>query len=254
MTWFTGTSNAGRVYEVGQRYTMGGDVYRAERNGSFTNERTGKNLVGSSQDPRTVWGGGSSLASGGAATSGRTITGGLPGKPEAGYGAGAAASDGRVTPAAGSGSGSRYAVSGRFAAAAAGALGGPGKITQPYFAGMPVPVDFSTSDAELGEQRWGDGDFLSPTWFFQWGVAARDFYTGTFNTEKIEGDLSALPSAAAYGAKDFARYLDNRKAEILAERARKDAESAAERARRDAADPLWNDPLKVYRESGAYPF
>lgn len=45
---FAGT-HTGRSYNPGQRYSMGGDVYVANANGSFTNERTGQTLVGSSQ-------------------------------------------------------------------------------------------------------------------------------------------------------------------------------------------------------------
>lgn len=45
---FQGVSS-GRTYNSGQRYTMGGDTYVANANGSFTNERTGRTLVGSSR-------------------------------------------------------------------------------------------------------------------------------------------------------------------------------------------------------------
>ncbi|MCP8883019.1 cell wall hydrolase [Devosia sp. XJ19-1] len=45
---FAGT-HTGRSYSPGQRYSMGGDVYVANANGSFTNERTGRTLVGSSR-------------------------------------------------------------------------------------------------------------------------------------------------------------------------------------------------------------
>lgn len=38
---FKGTSS-GRTYTEGQRYTMGGDTYTANANGSFTNDRTGR--------------------------------------------------------------------------------------------------------------------------------------------------------------------------------------------------------------------
>ncbi|WP_157288977.1 cell wall hydrolase [Devosia marina] len=44
---FQGVSS-GRTYNAGQRYSMGGDTYVANANGSFTNERTGRTLVGSS--------------------------------------------------------------------------------------------------------------------------------------------------------------------------------------------------------------
>lgn len=45
---FSGVST-GRTYTEGQKYSMGGDTYVANANGSFTNTRTGKTLVGSSQ-------------------------------------------------------------------------------------------------------------------------------------------------------------------------------------------------------------
>lgn len=44
---FAGTSS-GRSYTAGQRYTMGGDTYVANPDGSFTNTRTGRRLAGSS--------------------------------------------------------------------------------------------------------------------------------------------------------------------------------------------------------------
>jgi len=48
-----GTST-GRAYMPGQQYTMGGNVYTANSNGSFTNDRTGSELRGSSSGGRSL--------------------------------------------------------------------------------------------------------------------------------------------------------------------------------------------------------
>lgn len=45
--YFSGV-NTGRNYEVGQTYRMGNDTYVAQPDGSFTNQQTGRNFVGSS--------------------------------------------------------------------------------------------------------------------------------------------------------------------------------------------------------------
>lgn len=100
MGWFTGTST-GRVYEVGKLYAMAGDTYRANRNGSFTNLRSGVVLDGSSQSERVTWGGGPSSAA--SRSSGQASGGAV--SASAGNGPGAASSMGQVTGEAGTGPG-----------------------------------------------------------------------------------------------------------------------------------------------------
>lgn len=84
--WFTGT-NTGKVYVEGQRYTSAGDTYRANRDGTFTNERTGRTSVGSSQDSRIQWG-----------TTGSLLSSGSSAGPGNGGGGGKAATPGKATP------------------------------------------------------------------------------------------------------------------------------------------------------------
>ena len=84
--WFTGT-NTGKVYVEGQRYTSAGDTYRANRDGTFTNERTGRTSVGSSQDSRIQWG-----------TTGSLLSSGSSSGPGNGGGGGKAATPGKATP------------------------------------------------------------------------------------------------------------------------------------------------------------
>lgn len=67
--WFTGTST-GNVYEVGRSYTMAGDTYTANWDGTFTNNRTGNSLVGSSQDDRVTFGYTGSLTGSGSGSAG----------------------------------------------------------------------------------------------------------------------------------------------------------------------------------------
>lgn len=71
MVWFTGTSTGDR-YNVGQSYESAGRVYTAQADGSFSVNGSNRSVVGSSQDPTTVWGGWStpSVGSGAAAYDG----------------------------------------------------------------------------------------------------------------------------------------------------------------------------------------
>jgi len=45
----------GRRYQVGKRYERNGDTFRANRDGSFTNERTGITFAGSSRSSKVKW-------------------------------------------------------------------------------------------------------------------------------------------------------------------------------------------------------
>lgn len=44
--------------------------------------------------------------------------------------------------------------------------------------GNLLPMDRGWSDAGEAEERYGDSEFLSPTWFYTWGVAAADILHG----------------------------------------------------------------------------
>lgn len=68
MVWFTGTSTGDR-YNVGQSYESAGRVYTAQADGSFSVNGSNRSVVGSSQDPTTVWGGWSTPAVGPGAAS-----------------------------------------------------------------------------------------------------------------------------------------------------------------------------------------
>lgn len=48
------------------------------------------------------------------------------------------------------------------------------KRTPMMIGGEYVHIDPRWSDAGDAEQRWGEGELLSPTWFYQWGVAGAD--------------------------------------------------------------------------------
>lgn len=47
-------------------------------------------------------------------------------------------------------------------------------VTPMMAGGRPVVHDRGWSDAGQAEERWGEGELLSPTWFYQWGVAGAD--------------------------------------------------------------------------------
>lgn len=74
MVWFTGTSTGDR-YTVGQSYSMAGDVYTAQSDGTFRNERTGRETVGSSQS-WVQWGGGGGSLSGSGHVANAAVTAG----------------------------------------------------------------------------------------------------------------------------------------------------------------------------------
>lgn len=201
MTWFTGTSTGDR-YTVGQVYSNASGSYRANPDGSFTNVKTGRTDVGSSQDPRTVWGG-SSIVSGGR-------DGG------AGPGSAAVVAGGRSAVTSGPGSG--ITVSG-----GAGDPGsGPGAFvfgditlepkmkkthTQLVIGGGSVAHDPGWSDAGEVEERWGEGELLSPTWFYQWGVVGADAWK---SVERFrEGNVKRWKKDAQEIDEDFEEFRRN---------------------------------------------
>lgn len=92
MVWFTGTSTGDR-YNVGQSYESAGRVYTAQSDGSFSVNGSNRSVVGSSQDPTTVWGGWSTPAVGSGAAA-------YDGTASPSYGGGAAAGQVYSGPAA----------------------------------------------------------------------------------------------------------------------------------------------------------
>lgn len=250
--WFTGTST-GNVYEVGRSYTMAGDTYTANWDGTFTNNRTGNSLVGSSQDDRVTFGYTGSLTGSGSGSAG-TVG---PGSAQVSSGGGPATSGPGAMGAVSGGQGASPSQSGKPSAAAVASFkhsnsalkfgsdwgfvgGGPDpekELSFPYYRGMLLPIDKQTSNVDVYEERYGDAELGNPTWFASWGVWLADQYVGLAKTENVERDLNALPGAVADGAVSFASYLDARRERV-----------------EQASKPRWQDPLKVYRDLGQYPF
>lgn len=160
---FTGT-NTGNTYVAGQQYVSAGRVYTANPDGTFSRPNADgsiRSTVGSSQDPRVTFGttGGGSVGPGAPRTvAGATGTG--PGNP------GVIGAGGRPV---GGGAGLPPTIAGRVAAA-----GVMPRTTQLWVGGYPLARDLGTSDAQDFEDRYGDSEFLSPTWFATWGIAGRD--------------------------------------------------------------------------------
>lgn len=102
-----------------------------------------------------------------------------------------------VQGAGGSGAGSTGVTTGGKAAGGTGAgssmvtLGPKLKPThtQIVVGGRPLVHNSGWSDAGEAEERFGEGELLSPTWFYQWGVSLAD---------------TASTGAAAYLASPFA--------------------------------------------------
>lgn len=192
MTWFTGTST-GNKYTVGQSYQMGGAIYKAQADGSFASVKAdGSPLVlrGSSQDPRTIWGGSSTLGGG-----------------NGGDGAGSASVVAGPQGARTTGPGSGITVTGGGEAGVG--VGGYVQLepkmkkthTQLVIGGKPVTHDPGWSDAEEAESRWGDGDSpLDPVWYYKWGVWGADTLKGI--REMPIPDLQYAPTPNAKDAQE----------------------------------------------------
>ncbi|MBU1335209.1 MAG: hypothetical protein KJ944_19375 [Alphaproteobacteria bacterium] len=97
------------------------------------------------------------------------------GSGSAGSGPGAVA----VATAPGGG-GSGPGAAGAGVSAVPGAGGGKLKSklqvthTQMMVGGNLLSHDAGWSDAGEAEERWGEGEFLSPSWFYAWGVSGAD--------------------------------------------------------------------------------
>lgn len=129
------------------------------------------------------------------------------------------------------------------------------------WSGEELNLDHTTSDGGEGEQRWGE-------WgggIYGLGVAFNDIlHASSVDTDKLwhdvgtNGDPSKWAPDLASGIIDFAGYLGERKAAIRQREvdfAHAAAEAEHERQWRSEAgkQPMWNDPVKVYRQLGMYP-
>lgn len=260
MAWFTGTST-GKTYEVGKQYVSAGDVYTANANGTFTNERSGRTNVGSSQSPTALFGGYQSLSSPlpglwsndpdwrGSGGSGPGNAGASSAPGYAGRGPGVSGSAGDVVS---SGPGSpvvRKASAGSFLTIAGGNLAMGSKLnktTRLAWSGDELNLDRTTSDGGEGEQRWGEwGGAL-----YGLGVMFNDGLHGVgVNTEKLWTDVGTNGNPTKWApdladaAIDFAGYLGERKAEINEKKRRQEV----------GQDFMWADPLRMYKQWGMYP-
>lgn len=170
---FTGTST-GKVYEVGKLYQSAGDVYRANEDMSFTNLRTGRTNVGSSQsEDVTFWRGPASLTAG----PGNDVVESRQGEsPSGGAGPGSARVGAVVSAHGGGGSGVGASAQVSFQRGQSlGQItggGGPGagvtaagqvavKIDPLYLSGFRIEQDPNTSNAEAFENRFGDSEVLA---------------------------------------------------------------------------------------------
>lgn len=216
MASFKGTSTD-REYTVGQSYTMGGQSWTAQSDGSFSNSKTGQSLVGSSQemaddkyrdksDTAYILGG---IKSG-------AITYVPPSQSTSGPGNGLVVS-GPGNP--GSGPGVPNAVqAGRRSTGITLSGAGPEKTTELYSKGKKLAIDKSTSDGADWEDRWGEwGGGLAGLW-----VMANDLATmadvkhgGIIRNDRVVQDMSAAPAVIRDGMIDFAGYLDERRRENL---------------------------------------
>lgn len=256
MAWFTGTSNAGKTYEVGKQYVSAGDVYTANANGTFTNERSGRTNVGSSQSPTALFGGYQSLSS---------PLPGLWSKDPDWRGSGGSGPGNGSTQ-----SGPGYAGSGPGAYGVAGApqSSGPGNgvvhrkssgsslvletrldpATRIVGNGREWNIDHSWSDGGVGEQRWGEwGGAL-----YGLAVMGNDALYGMgVNTKKVWDDVhhATTPTtwapALADGIEGFGAFLGERRDAFNTP----EAKWARERA--EAVDPWFrNSPIRQYNVDG----
>ena len=63
-------------------------------------------------------------------------------------------------------------------------------ITPIMIDGVNVVHDTGWSDAQEAEDRWGEGELGSPSWFYQWGVAISDLAAQPGN-EAIKGTIDS---------------------------------------------------------------
>lgn len=198
---FTGTST-GNVYRAGQNYSMGGNVYRANSDGSFTNLRSGHTAVGSSQaiaaqqawnDDGFFWGKG--VGSHGDSWFGSSDTGA----------GGAGPGEARVTTGSPAASGGGASSHGTFTV-----TGNPAQaeVTQLIMGGQNMPVDPGMSDMQDVENRYGDSEIISTAAGLS--ILTMDALRGlTVNTGRVSRDFVNAPSWFAGGVNSFAGWLDD---------------------------------------------
>lgn len=192
---FEGTSTK-KIYKVGTLVQgTGGRVLKVNADGSFTDTKSGKVSVGSSQSKTAKFY--SSVASGG-----RSATAKTTGSPKVSAATAVVAS----APYVGSGAGVGTVLPpGPPVRASAGAIAP--NITPLYWGGQRLQAATGWSDGDQFETRWGE-----------WGgaigglaVMGADIAENVF-TDKFFEDLDGAPSAIADGIVDFARYLDQKRA------------------------------------------
>lgn len=208
MATFRGVAT-GRSYTSGSVYTTGnGYMYLANPDGSFTNMFTGVMLGGSSGRGNEMGYAGMDDRFGGGGRGGDSVAADGPGRPSfrisEGPGADLVVVPGsRVTVGPGSplvdlafkpggvnppGSSSRDDGSrpakpvttgpgAKIATVKGGSrlkMGEYAPVTPIMMDGVEVIHDKGWSDAGEAEERWGEGELGSPSWFYSWGVAFAD--------------------------------------------------------------------------------
>lgn len=89
-----------------------------------------------------------------------------------------------------------------------------------YAGGRQLALDRGWSNAADVEDRLGEGEFLSPTWFYNWGIAGADTWAnlsssngGPLKTRKIQEDLYEAPGVAGDWLQRMGNgFLETRKA------------------------------------------
>lgn len=107
----------------------------------------------------------------------------------------------RVGKPVGSGPGNGRLLTGWF--------GKPEEVTQAYIGGFALPRDPNTSDAQEIEDAHGEGEFLSPGWFYNWAKELANYgyaYTKAIEPQVSPGILTQEGRAKAqtlFGDKDI---------------------------------------------------
>lgn len=122
----------------------------------------------------------------------------------------AAASSGAGRPSVGTGASTGVTGTGPGNAAASVPGKGPAKITEIFIGGTPYSHDKGWSDAADAEDRWGEAELLSPSWFYNWGVWGADTFSGfkdwaykPHDPKQTRQLLEALPTAPSPQVRDF---------------------------------------------------
>lgn len=219
--WFTGTSTGNR-YNVGQSYSMAGDVYTARADGTFQNERTGRATVGSS---REVAAAGLSGLTGGGPGNSRVATAPVASQQVrqavARQGESPSSAAVKAVPNGAQSGGASANLAGARAADVAEARARreqysnlrladlpprkfPKSEQQLYLGTYAVP-HINVSDGGVAEERYGDlGGAI-------WGVGVLGADGVVVASDMIVRGAQAAGWNPVQGAVDFAGYLDTRK-------------------------------------------